>query len=211
MRSVKLRNAVPGARRRLWESRPLTRTVHRPVVELPGPPLSSFAAHGKGSRLVPPVHIEGAERVEVGTGVEILEHLELEVAPGARVRIGDGVRLGRFVSITCAVSIDIGASVSSSDYAAITDTWGPLGTTGNARDGAATHVGPPPPAAVVIEDGAYLGALCIIGPGVRVGAGAFVGEGAVVLDDVPAHSVVYGNPAVVVRDRTAGGQGPTDS
>jgi acetyltransferase-like isoleucine patch superfamily enzyme len=36
-------------------------------------------------------------------------------------------------------------------------------------------------------------------PGVRVGEGAFVGEGAVVASDVPPHSVVYGNPAEVVR------------
>ena len=200
---MKLRNAVPGARRRLWESRPTTRTVHRPVLELPGPPRSAFAAHGKGSRLVPPLHVEGAARVEVGADVVIMEHLELDVAPGAHVRVGDGVRLGRFVSITCSASIDIGASVSSSDYVAITDSWGPLGAEANRGDGDAIPVRPPSPAPVVIEQGAHLGALCIIGPGVRVGRCAFVGEGAVVLDDVPAHAVVFGNPAVVVRGRGA--------
>jgi acetyltransferase-like isoleucine patch superfamily enzyme len=210
---VKLRNAVPGVRRRLWENRPSTRTVHRPVVEQPGPPPSAFAAHGERSRLVPPVHVDGAERVEVGTGVVIMEHLALDVAPGARVRIGDDVRLGRFVSISCAVSIDIGASVSASDCAAITDSWGPIAGAATAGVGRPPPVGPPPPAAVVIEDGAHLGALCVIGPGVRVGQGAFVGAGAVVLEDVPAHAVVYGNPAVVVRtdDPPVGGPGAVDA
>jgi acetyltransferase-like isoleucine patch superfamily enzyme len=36
---------------------------------------------------------------------------------------------------------------------------------------------------------------------VRVGAGAYVGEGAVVLDDVPDGAVVLGNPAAVVSHR----------
>jgi tetrahydrodipicolinate N-acetyltransferase len=35
----------------------------------------------------------------------------------------------------------------------------------------------------------------VILPGVRVGEGAMVGAGAVVTQDVPPHSVVYGCPA----------------
>ena len=38
------------------------------------------------------------------------------------------------------------------------------------------------------------------------GAGrAYVGEGAIVLEDVPAHAVVYGNPAQLTRSWTEEG------
>ena len=47
----------------------------------------------------------------------------------------------------------------------------------------------------VIEDDAAIGAGCILLPGVRIGAGALVGAGAVVTKDVPPGAVVAGNPA----------------
>lgn len=47
----------------------------------------------------------------------------------------------------------------------------------------------------VLEDGVSIGANAVILPGVRIGAGAMVGAGAVVTKDVPAGSVVVGNPA----------------
>ena len=52
---------------------------------------------------------------------------------------------------------------------------------------------------VVVEDGAWIGAGAILLDGVRVGAGAEVGAGAVVTRDVPAHTLVVGVPARVVR------------
>ena len=42
---------------------------------------------------------------------------------------------------------------------------------------------------------AYIGARAVILPGTTVGKGAVVGAGSVVRGDVPANSVVYGNPA----------------
>ncbi len=38
-------------------------------------------------------------------------------------------------------------------------------------------------------------------PGVRIGSGAIVASGSVVVDDVPDHSIVGGNPARVIRRR----------
>lgn len=46
----------------------------------------------------------------------------------------------------------------------------------------------------------FIGARSIIMPGVRVGDGSIVAAGAVVTKDVPARSVVAGNPAIVVRE-----------
>ena len=51
------------------------------------------------------------------------------------------------------------------------------------------------PAGVHVERGAALGAACVIVAGVRVGAWATVGAGAVVTRDVPPHALVLGNPA----------------
>jgi acetyltransferase-like isoleucine patch superfamily enzyme len=52
---------------------------------------------------------------------------------------------------------------------------------------------------IVVEDGAWIGAGAILLDGVRVGAGAVIGAGAVVTQDVPAHSLAVGTPAQVVR------------
>jgi len=55
-------------------------------------------------------------------------------------------------------------------------------------------------APVTLRRGCYLGAGCIVLPGVTVGERAVVGAGAVVTRDVPAGKVVVGAPARVVRD-----------
>jgi UDP-2-acetamido-3-amino-2,3-dideoxy-glucuronate N-acetyltransferase len=46
-----------------------------------------------------------------------------------------------------------------------------------------------------VRRGATLGANCTVVAGVELGAYAFVGAGAVVTRDVPAHALVVGNPA----------------
>ena len=53
---------------------------------------------------------------------------------------------------------------------------------------------------IVIEDNAWLGGGAILLPGVRVGRNAVVGAGAVVTRDVPADTVVAGNPARVIQE-----------
>lgn len=49
--------------------------------------------------------------------------------------------------------------------------------------------------ATVVRQGATIGANATIVCGVEIGACAFVGAGAVVVGDVPAHALVVGNPA----------------
>lgn len=54
---------------------------------------------------------------------------------------------------------------------------------------------------VVVETGADVGMNASILPGVRIGAHAIVGAGAVVTSDVPAYAITAGVPARVLRSR----------
>jgi putative colanic acid biosynthesis acetyltransferase WcaF len=54
---------------------------------------------------------------------------------------------------------------------------------------------------IEIGCGAWVCADAFIGPGVRVGEHAIVGARAVAVRDVPAATVVVGNPAIAVRRR----------
>jgi len=51
-----------------------------------------------------------------------------------------------------------------------------------------------------IRRGARIGGGAVLCPGVEIGEEAFVGAGAVVVNDVPARKLVVGNPARVLRD-----------
>jgi len=52
---------------------------------------------------------------------------------------------------------------------------------------------------ILVKNGASIGANATILCGVTIGEGAIVGAGSVVVEDVPARTIVAGNPARVVR------------
>src|SRR5436190_7908185 len=51
-----------------------------------------------------------------------------------------------------------------------------------------------------IRRGARIGGGAVLCPGIEIGEEAFIGAGAVVTKDVPARTLVVGNPARVIRD-----------
>ncbi|GAA0715643.1 maltose O-acetyltransferase [Halorubrum trapanicum] len=53
---------------------------------------------------------------------------------------------------------------------------------------------------VTVGDDVWIGGQAVLTPGTSVGDGAVVAAGAVVVDDVPARTVVGGNPAEVIRE-----------
>lgn len=67
-------------------------------------------------------------------------------------------------------------------------------------DGTRPGAGDGTVAPVILRRGCYLGAACLILPGVTVGEEAIVAAGAVVTRDVPPRTVVAGVPARVVKD-----------
>ena len=52
---------------------------------------------------------------------------------------------------------------------------------------------------ITIENDVWIGAGAIILAGVTIGKQSVIGAGSVVTHDVPAHSVVAGNPARIIR------------
>ena len=55
---------------------------------------------------------------------------------------------------------------------------------------------------VYIDDDVWIGSRVTILPGVHIGKGSIIGAGAVVTKDVPPFSIVGGNPAKIIRERS---------
>ena len=146
------------------------------------------------------------------TGVPMLNKLEVNarIEPGAIIR--EKVEIGDAAVIMMGAIINIGAVVGEGT---MIDMGAVLG--GRAIVGAHCHIGagtvlagvvePASATPVVIEDNVMIGANAVVIEGVRVGEGAVVAAGAVVVEDVPAHAVVAGCPARVIKmvdEKTAG-------
>lgn len=54
---------------------------------------------------------------------------------------------------------------------------------------------------IIIGDNVWIGTHVIILRGVKIGSGVVIGAGSVVTHDVPANSVVAGNPAKIIKTR----------
>ncbi|WP_413505472.1 acyltransferase [Photobacterium phosphoreum] len=54
---------------------------------------------------------------------------------------------------------------------------------------------------ITIHDDVWIGANCIILPGVTIGKGAVIGAGSIVTKDVPEFAICVGNPARIIRYR----------
>lgn len=112
-----------------------------------------------------------------------------------RLRIGDRVEIGRDMVIACVGLIEIGADVLTGDRVFIGDTYHDF----RAPDTPVARQQMVDPKPVRIGQGAFLGVGAIVLPGVTIGDNAYVGAGAVVTEDVPDRCVVVGNPARVIR------------
>ena len=114
--------------------------------------------------------------------------VRLEIAPGAHLSIGKGTYLNRDTTVVCHERISIGEDCKISYQVIIMDT------DEHPVPGAQSLTAP-----VMIEDGAWLGARCIVLKGVRIGAGAVIGAGSIVTRDIPPRAVAVGQPARVLR------------
>lgn len=129
----------------------------------------------------------------IGEGACIMGALELTSAfPDFydKLAVGEGVVIADHVTINLDAKVTLGKNVAVSPKVLIYTGSHKVGP-GSMRLGEV--VGLP----VTIEDGAWIRFGALIAPGVTIGRGSVVAAGAVVLKDVPPHTYVEGNPAVV--------------
>lgn len=162
----------------------------------------AFGSMGPGSVVYPPALIDGHRHIHLGRDVVVHPGAVLSVVDEhageryqPRLVIGDGVRIGADMVIGCCGSIEIGDRVLTADRVFIGDTYHEYRDAGRA----VVDQGLRDPRPVRIGAGAFLGINCAILPGVTLGEGAYVAANAVVTQDVPAHTLVVGNPARVAR------------
>jgi UDP-2-acetamido-3-amino-2,3-dideoxy-glucuronate N-acetyltransferase len=132
---------------------------------------------GAGTRIWHFCHVMGGARI----GTKCVLGQNVFVAGSAR--IGDRCRLQNNVSVYDGVTL--GDDVFVGPSAVFTNVRNPRATVDRRGSFEPTTV----------EEGATIGANATIVCGVTIGAYAFVGAGAVVTRDVPAHAVVQGVPA----------------
>lgn len=149
----------------------------------------AFAALGRGSVIVAPLHLQGVARISVGHDVIVREGawLATEGEP-SRLSIGDHCHIGHRVHLHSIDPVRIGANCQIADNVMITST-----DHGRLLRDTVHGTGP-----VTLGDDVFVGQNAVVLGGVTIGDGATVAAGAVVVRDVPAGAVVGGVPARVL-------------
>lgn len=198
---ARARDVAAGATHRVWHAMvwagaigPQDRVARR------------YSRFGDGTLLAfPPGDVFGEEHIALGDGTLIAAHVSLSVGmsrgqplpPGATspvLCIGDRCSIGRGSHVVAHHSVVIGDDVMTGPHCYITDQ---------------NHVYADPdvpisrqwPADDPVEIGAgsWLGAGAVILPGTRLGRNTVVGASAVVSGVHPDHAVLAGVPAKVIR------------
>lgn len=145
--------------------------------------------------------------LSIGSNSNIEGSLVMEQS-SARITIGSRTHIGGGTLLAAAQSIDIGDDVLIAFEALVMDhnshsltfrerqrdvqDW-----IAGQKDWSKVAIAP-----VRISDKAWIGVRAIILKGVTIGEGAVVGAGSLVTSDVPAWTIVGGNPARVIRPLT---------
>ena len=134
-----------------------------------------FLYYGKNSRIEAGVQITAPERLHLGDNVGIGQNCFIQAVGGCR--IGNG----------CQIAAETVILTTEHSYSGA-DTL-PFGMVRLIKP-------------VCIGDYVWIGSRASIVPGVRIGEGAIVAMGSVVMQDVPPLAIVIGNPAKPVMYRS---------
>jgi acetyltransferase-like isoleucine patch superfamily enzyme len=150
------------------------------------------------------VVIERANKLHIGEG-SIIEGSLVFQREGAEIIIGKHSFMGSSL-IACATRIEVGDDVLISWGCSIVDNNSHAIAWQNRKDDVTdwyvgkknwSHINIQP---VKINDKCWLGFNVTVLKGVEIGEGAVVGAGSVVTKDVPAWTIVAGNPARMIRE-----------
>lgn len=116
-----------------------------------------------------------------------------------KLKIGKNCNFGDFIHLTSSNSVTIGDNVLTGRWVTITD---------NSHGDTNRECLKIPPekrpifskGSVVIEDNVWIGDKVTILPNTRIGKGSIIGANSVVAHDIPAYSIVVGNPARILSN-----------
>jgi len=147
---------------------------------------------------------EVSDQAEIGEGTSIWHHAQVRegvkigknciigkgVYVDSGVPLGDNVKIQNYVSVYHGVIIEDGVFVGP--HVCFTNDMRPraINPDGSLKAADDWILG-----RTLVKRGAALGANSTIRCGVTIGEWAMVGLGSVVTSDVPAHALIYGNPA----------------
>ncbi|MGO4510844.1 acetyltransferase [Bradyrhizobium sp. 2TAF36] len=147
-----------------------------------------------------------SDRIVIGSRSHVRGEL-MVLGHGGRITIGEWCYVGVGTRIWSGASIDIGNRVLISHSVNIFDNLShpiraserheqakQIFTLGHPRQ---LSLDDRP---IKICDDAWIGACAMVMRGVTIGVGGIVAAGAVVTKDVPAYSIVAGNPATIIRE-----------
>jgi len=156
---------------------------------------------GRGFRMEQLPYIYGHGRIEVGDDVWLSGKSTITFSNRHRsapeISIGDGTFIGHACAFTVAEAVRIGPRCLIATGTRIADS------DGHPVSAARRRAGDPTPAEairpVIIGEDVWLGARCTVLKGVTIGDRSIIAAGSVLTRDVPADSLVAGNPARLIR------------
>jgi acetyltransferase-like isoleucine patch superfamily enzyme len=150
----------------------------------PSADVSPQATLGPGTRVWHQAQVR--ERASLGANCIVGKgaYIDFDVQIGSNVKIQNGVYVYHGASLQDGVFLGPGVILTNDKLPRAINPDGSL------KGDADWQVSP-----TLIQRGAAIGAGSVVLPGVTVGEFALVGAGSVVTRDVPAHGLVYGNPA----------------
>ena len=151
-----------------------------------------LASVGPGTRFQTGVRFANPKAVEIGAGCYFWRGCNASAdGETARLIIGDSVQINRDVHLDTTGTLTIGRGTLISEGAVI-----------YTHDHGLDPRSAPQPMPKVIGPDVWIGMRAVILPQCRqIGQGAVIGAGAIVVRDVPAGTVVAGNPARIIRQR----------